>query len=483
MRLAVILVPASLALAAAAHADVVISAAATANMSCSGGVCAPTAKNAVLNVGDLENLLSSGNVEVTTTGSGIQAGDIQIDAPLTWSSTGALALDAYQSVLVERLLSVTGQGGLSITTNDGGSEGYFGFLKKGHVTFSNLSGALTINGSAYALAGDIATLAADIAANSTNNYALARDYDAGKDGTYSTSPIPTEFAGSFEGLGNTISNLSINDSAYEGVGLFARLSSGNDPGGAVENISLRNLQIGGGAGGVGGIAGANLGTISGAFVSGTLTSRVQNGEAYIGGLVGVNYGTITRSGAAAALGSNQVENIIGGLSGADLSANNLTSTITQSYADCTILGGAGGELGGLVGSNGGPITQSYAMGSVAGGSGTYVGGLTGGNGMITQSYSTTALENVGHGNRDAGGLIGVDGTGGNSSDYWDITTSNIEGRNQGAGTPNKDRGIEGLTSEELQATLPKGFDPKVWAEDPKINKGFPYLIANPPRKD
>ena len=28
--------------------------------------------------------------------------------------------------------------------------------------------------------------------------------------------------------------------------------------------------------------------------------------------------------------------------------------------------------------------------------------------------------------------------------------------------------------------LPAGFDPKIWAQDRKINKGFPYLIANPP---
>jgi hypothetical protein len=39
-----------------------------------------------------------------------------------------------------------------------------------------------------------------------------------------------------------------------------------------------------------------------------------------------------------------------------------------------------------------------------------------------------------------------------------------------------------LTSKQLKSGLPAGFDPTIWAEDPKINKGFPYLIANPPRK-
>jgi hypothetical protein len=144
----------------------------------------------------------------------------------------------------------------------------------------------------------------------------------------------------------------------------------------------------------------------------------------------------------------------------------------------------------LVGENGGPVAQSYAEGSVSGGEEDYsdVGGLLAVNyreSTVTQSYSTTALDNIDRGDRTAGGLIGVDYSheGSNSSDYWDVSTSNITGANQGAGTPNKDRGIEGLTSEELQATLPKGFDRKVWAEDSKINNGFPYLIANPPRKD
>jgi hypothetical protein len=59
----------------------------------------------------------------------------------------------------------------------------------------------------------------------------------------------------------------------------------------------------------------------------------------------------------------------------------------------------------------------------------------------------------------------------------------MSGRSDGAGTPRNDPGIQGRSTQQLQSRLPKGFDPTVWAEDPKINKGFPYLIANPPRKD
>jgi hypothetical protein len=42
--------------------------------------------------------------------------------------------------------------------------------------------------------------------------------------------------------------------------------------------------------------------------------------------------------------------------------------------------------------------------------------------------------------------------------------------------------VTGLTSQQLKSGLPAGFDPCIWAEDKKINNGFPYLIANPPVK-
>jgi hypothetical protein len=102
-----------------AEADVTISSASTQNVSCSGGVCAPTATDAVLNVGDLESLLASGNVEITTTGSGTQADNIDIAAALSWSSASVLSLDAYQSIVVDRPVMITGLSGLSIATNDG----------------------------------------------------------------------------------------------------------------------------------------------------------------------------------------------------------------------------------------------------------------------------------------------------------------------------------------------------------------------------
>ena len=81
--------------AASAHGAVIISSDATQNMSCSNGVCAPMAANAVLNAGDLETLLASGNVAVVTAGQGVQAKDIKVKAAVTWSSGSVLTLDAF----------------------------------------------------------------------------------------------------------------------------------------------------------------------------------------------------------------------------------------------------------------------------------------------------------------------------------------------------------------------------------------------------
>jgi hypothetical protein len=192
--------------------------------------------------------------------------------------------------------------------------------------------------------------------------------------------------------------------------------------------------------------------------------------------VGSIVGAISRSGVEATIGNGQPKTTGGGLVGGN------SGNISQSYADCTISGGNSSYLGGLIGSNGGRITisQSYAKGKVGGG--TTLGGLIGSNGTkVTQTYSTTTLQNIGRKDRDVGGLIGND-EGRISSSYWDTSTSRIKSPKKGAGSPRKDRGITGLTTEQLQSGLPTGFDPKFWAEDPKINNGLPYLIDNPPEK-
>src|ERR1041385_559934 len=101
-----------------AQAAVNISDKPTKNMSCSAGVCSPTAKKAVLNVGDLANLLQATDVKVTT---GKHAIAIEISSALSWASANRLTLDANCNVTVKAPVTVAGPGALTIVTNDGGS--------------------------------------------------------------------------------------------------------------------------------------------------------------------------------------------------------------------------------------------------------------------------------------------------------------------------------------------------------------------------
>jgi hypothetical protein len=227
---------AALAFSTAARADVSISNKPTQNMSCDARVCTATAQKAVLNVSDLQTMLGSGDVAVKT---GVVAKDIILDQPLTWVSTSRLTLDAQQSIIVKKPMSVTGTGALTITTNDGGSGGDLLFSGKGNVTFWDTSSSLIINGASYTLVGDIKTLAAEIAATPDGSYALAKSYDAANDRTYKSSPIRTEFAGTFSGMGNAISNVAIRTSDDLTTGFFSSIAES----GHVRDFGLQHAKI------------------------------------------------------------------------------------------------------------------------------------------------------------------------------------------------------------------------------------------------
>jgi hypothetical protein len=138
-----------------------------------------------------------------------------------------LTLDSYQSVTVDAPVTVTGAGGLSVVTNDGGApNGIFSLQMSGRVDFWNLASHLTVNAVPYTLVNNISALAIAIAANPSGHYALIANYDARVDGTYTASPIPTAFTGDFNGLGHVISNLAIRNLSFSYLGLFASIGAG-----------------------------------------------------------------------------------------------------------------------------------------------------------------------------------------------------------------------------------------------------------------
>ena len=376
---------AMLVLGDAAHAAVVISSTKTRNMNCSAGVCSPTAANAVLNTADLAAMLAGSDVKVTT---GAGAIGIGITSPLTWGSSNRLTLDAQHNVAIHSTVVVEGTGGLAITLEDGAA-GALNFYPGASVTFWDTTSSLVINGNAYTLFNDIATLAADIHSNPSGFYALAKDYDASADGAYVSAVIPTAFKGTFEGLGHGLANLKFG-LAVGPVGLFAE----ND--GTVKDIALTSASLVHGNCYAGLLVAANMGTIRNASATGSI--YCLQGQA-AGGLVEQNYssGIIESSWAAVSVIAKQVITASeGGLVGVN------SGSILRSYATGSVEGTGHSSAGGLVGTNNGTIDSSQASGNVP--LSRWGGGLAGASGGTIRNSHATG--NVSNASTAAGGLVG-----------------------------------------------------------------------------
>lgn len=481
-----------------AHAAVQIAAKPTHNMSCVNGVCTPTGKKAVLDVNDLASMLASGDVEVKSDQSTL---DIGFDATFSWTSSHRLSLDAYRSIVFSKPLKVVGNGALSLSTNDGGTNGDLTF-GKGKVEFSNLSSSLTINGKNYLLFNSIAQLAQDASDNSNGLFALAKTYDATGDGTYKQPPVP-QLKGVLEGLGNSIGKFSL---SLGGDGAIGGLFEFLFPSSTVRDLSLLNVRIDAAhASGelMGSLGGDCYGFIKGVTVTGTIVGSGQQDT--VGGIVGETHGAIADSHTKLAI-SNAV--VAGGVVGILLSIGRSPATIANSSAAGDVAGSTAGGLvgatgntaeaisgsfatgnvgvsnctacGGLVGSSAGSIANSYSTGGINSTNCRACGGLVGANsGTVAASYSTGAVNASGG---FEGGLIGDDSSapGSLSDTYWDLDTSGIGDTGAGAGNVKNDSGIAGLTDAQLKSGLPQGFSQEIWSENATVINGYPYLLANSP---
>jgi hypothetical protein len=468
--------------ASPAEAKMVISGQATKNVKCKNGICKATGHFAILNVGDLTGMLATGDVTVLP---GVRAEDMELKVPLSWASASRLTLDAYHSIIIDRTLTVAGSGALTLTTNHGGSGGDLFFEGMGRAVFWDLASSLIINGTTYTLVGDIATLASGIAAHPTHSFALANNYDAGVDGTYGATPIPTTFFGAFDGLGNTISNLTMSTSSGS-LALFA------DTRNRIADLRLTHAH----ASNTSTVGGTALLAVSGrTLVGDRVSGTISAACCQAGGMLVELNNIVTRSSANVRITGTPAT--AGGLA-AEIQSG---VSITYSHANGDVTGTM--FVGGLVGLTSfktlGDLIQDYATGNVTGGQ--FAGGLVGYfNGHAQNSYATGNVsgpatvggfvgENdfhqldhnyaIGHvqGGGSMGGFAGCDMYPA-SFDYWDTDTAGVT---QGVGgCADSDQTI-GLTTAQFQSGLPAGFDPTIWAEDPSTNNGFPYLIANPPR--
>jgi trimeric autotransporter adhesin len=426
-------------------------------------------------------------------------GSVNIDDTVSWSAN-TLTLIAANNVNINAVMTATGSASLALnpSTANGpnsavaGGTVVMGLTGSGFIGMVNFSGTgkLSINGTPYTVINSLgvagSTTGTDLQGmngNLSGDYVLGSNIDAAAtyswNGSAGFAPIGTSatpFTGIFDGLGHTVSNLYINRSTANNVGLFGygsatslirnvgliggAVTGGNNVGELLGNgygTTINNTYATGnvtGSSDVGGLVGQMNGcfmfcpgsvTNINATVSNSYATGSVNGTSSVGGLVGASiYGGVSNSYATGTVfGSSRVGGVMGasyyggifnshaagkviGSSGVGgLLGANYASDVEGSFATGSVTGSSSSNnVGGLVGLMGAAeygalINSSYATGAVKGGS--YVGGLVGANSQgdsITSSYSTGRVS----GSSSVGGLMGYDG-GGVSNSYWNTTTS------------------------------------------------------------
>ena len=166
------------------------------------------------------------------------------------------------------------------------------------------------------------------------------------------------FSGTFNGNGNTISNLNLNSSDYANAGFFSSINAGA----YVNNLKLTNATINGSYANAGVLAGTIAGTVDRIAVT---NSNITNAEtnSYTGALTGVYNGSSLKLSYAdniAITVDNATNATVGGLVG-----KLIETTATATYANNVTINTASGVVGGyagefVIGSNTGSIQQSYA---------------------------------------------------------------------------------------------------------------------------
>jgi len=292
-----------------------------------------------------------------------------------------------------------------------------------------------LNAMRYHLTGSF-ILMGNLDATTAGYRQLASDTAHAGRGWQPIGDIDDRFGGSFDGQGYQIRDLFVNrpDDSY--VGLFGAV----DNGGIIRDVWVVDATVIGDWS-VGALVGANWGTVSNCYSSGSIT-----GEDCVGGLVGGNAGGVRDShSAASVIGRWDVGGLVG--------ANDAGGAVSGSYAAGSVTGQW--SVGGLLGGNwGGVLSSSYSSGSVSGED--YVGGLVGDNqgfvknayaiGRVTGQWHVGGLVGYNEGSVDncysagtvdgsvwVGGLVGssLDGYVGNS--FWDKKASGVEESDGGMG--------------------------------------------------
>jgi filamentous hemagglutinin family protein len=319
----------------------------------------------------LSNLLASTSMTiVSSSGASGVNGDINVNDIVSWSGN-LLLLNAQRNININADLNGSGTAKLAFVYGQSGTGGNYFINNGAKVNLSagsNFSTQLGINAPInYAVITNLgaagSTTKTDlqgINGNLAGKYVLGADIDANTTSTWNAGAgftplggfLTIRFSGQFDGLGHSISSLTINlnqvGTIGQDVGLFGTVSGG----GSIRNVGLINASVTM-TGAMPQSVGALVGYIdtAGASVSNSyaIGGNVQ-GNSNVGGLVGFVGGGVT---------------------------------ITNAYSTNNVRGN--NNVGGLIGQNGGSVSNTYAMGNIASTTG-HLGGLVGSNyGSIDRS--------------------------------------------------------------------------------------------------
>lgn len=277
----------------------------------------------------------------------------------------------------------------------------------------------------------------------TYNFALKNNIDAAEVGSFETIGTGTGagtgvYAGKFNGRGNAIVGLSVDNEAS--AGLFSVI----DTDGEVSNLNIYSSHFTGGT--VGAVAGINKGTIdnvttfgnrinSDAFVNADqIVGSAPGGTGYIssaGGIAGINNGMISNAATNDAVATSKKDegtqhSFAGGIAGVNTADG---AKIDNSVANSDITSTEGAHaLGGIVGinSDNAVVDTVRSLGIV---NGTYkdtiitnnVGGIAGINekgAQITKAYNVAHVS----GGDNVGGIVGslVGSNASSTADKYDL---------------------------------------------------------------
>ncbi len=467
-----------------------------------GNTWTPSAAGSTVLASEIESHLALGPTVIYT----MVSGNIIVNGAVSWIGNNTFVLASAGDIKVNANINITGDtAGLVLGYGVGRN---YSLANGKSITLSGASPSLKIgevgNEAIYTVInnlgveGDTSTMTLQgMQNNLLGNYALGSNIDATATSVWNAgagfAPVGDAtifFTGNIDGLGHTISNLTINRPTTDAVGLFGYV--GRPAIGSIESV-IRNVGLLGGsvsgnykvgklvgdgyniivsngyatgtvngnADGNSGGAGGLVGVINGGSISNSYAAAGVNGGSWVGGLVGMNNANISTSYATGSVSGNGRG--LGGLAGYNQGA------VTTSYATGSVVNGAaiGYGMGGLVGENYVSVSNSYATGSVSGGTnGSEVGGLVGHNlGSVNTSYATGRVS----GGSILGGLVGMNVsfispfpspfppaiTDSVSNSYWDTDTSGqLIGVGSGTTT-----GAIGLTTIQMmvQASF-TGFD-------------------------